>query len=214
MEMDHRKGGNRPVCTIIKTGVNLWWQAEMEAKQSPSQVLSKNATWILTSDRAGQKARDKMWKRAVRWKWYGHAGWSCSLDSSLFLCLFTSPPLSLLGRLTLPFICLTAHRRRDEWQHGEGWKSRMKDEGRMSSRRTSKCSPADLLEELEKKNVCAWKTWLETALMQQYWTFRCGKLTGNIVHMWSRTFWLITLFLSMFQEFSSVVSSSVEWIIF
>lgn len=108
----------------------------------------------------------KMWKRAVRWKWYGHAGWSCSLRSSLFLCLSTSPPLSLLGRLTLPFIRLTAHRRRDEWQRGEGWKSRMKGEGRMSSRRTSKCSPADLLEELGKKNVCAWKTWLETALMQ------------------------------------------------
>lgn len=28
----------------------------------------------------------------------------------------------------------------------------MKGEGRMSSRRTSKCSPADLLEGLEKKN--------------------------------------------------------------
>lgn len=102
----------------------------------------------------GEKRGIKMWKRAVRWKWYGHAGWSCSPDSSLFLCLFTSPPLSLLGRLTLPFIHLTAHRRRDEWQRGEGWKSRMKGEGRMSSRRTSKCSPADLLEELEKKSLC------------------------------------------------------------
>lgn len=171
-----------------------------------------------------------MWKRAVRWKWYGHTGWSCSLDSSLFLCLFTSPPLSLLGRLTFLFIRLTAHRRRDEWQRGEGWKSRMKGEGRMSSRRTSKCSPADLLEELEKKNVCAWETWLETAILQPYWTFECGKLSiivvacgstiqymplsGNIVHMWSRTFWLTASFLSMFKKFSSVFSSSVEWIIF
>lgn len=170
----------------------------------------------------GEKQGIKMWKCAVRWKWYGHAGWSCSLDSSLFRCLFTSPPLSLLWRLTLPFIRLTAHRRRDEWQRGEGWKSRMKGEGRMSSRRTSKCSPADLLEELEKKNVVFMKNMARDSINAAIFNF-CGKLSrivtrgniillsGNIGHMWSRTFCLTTLF---FQKFSSVFSSSVEWIIF
>lgn len=72
-----------------------------------------------------------------------------SLSPSLSLRLSTSLPLSLFGRLTLPFIRLTAHRRGDEWRSGEGWKSGMKGDGRMSSRRTSKCSPADLLEKRE-----------------------------------------------------------------
>ncbi len=43
----------------------------------------------------------------------GRTGWSLS-PPCLSLGLSTSLPLSLLGRLTLPFICLTAHRRGDE----------------------------------------------------------------------------------------------------
>lgn len=90
----------------------------MEAKQSSSQVRSKNATRILTSDREGQKQGIKCESVQSGENDTDTQG-GPALSTRLFLCLFTSPPLSLLGRLTLPFIRLTAHRR-DEWQCGEG----------------------------------------------------------------------------------------------
>lgn len=150
---------------MVKTGVNLRWQAEMEAKQRLSQVLSKNATWILTSDGAGQKARDKKCESVQSGENDTDTRGGLALSTPVYSAVSLPLCPSVFGRLTLPFIRLTAHRRRDEWQRGEGWKSRMKGEGRMSSRRTSKCSPADLLEESEKKNGFARKTWLATALM-------------------------------------------------
>lgn len=176
MDADRRRGGSRPACTVVKTGVNVWWQAEMEAK-TKFFTGSEQQTRHEYSHQMEQRRKQgmKMWKRAVRWKWYGHAGWSCSLRSSLPLCLSTSPPLSLSsGGWHFPSSVwpLTEGGMNGSVERGEraGWRG----EGRMSSRRTSKCSPADLLGELGKKNVCAWKTWLETAVMQQYWTFRGG----------------------------------------
>lgn len=176
MDADRRRGGSRPACTVVKTGVNVWWQAEMEAKTkffTGSEQQTRHEYLHQMEQR--RKQGMKMWKRAVRWKWYGHAGWSCSLRSSLPLCLSTSPPLSLSsGGWHFPSSVwpLTEGGMNGGVERGEraGWKG----EGRMSSRRTSKCSPADLLGELGKKNVCAWKPWLETALMLQYWTFWGG----------------------------------------
>lgn len=90
-----------------------------------------------------KKVRHRAWKSAVRWKWYGgwsgHTGWSLLPSVSLPL----SPSLSSGGWHFPSFI----------WPVTEGGKNRgvekKEGEGRMSSRRTSKCSPADLLEEPE-----------------------------------------------------------------
>lgn len=118
----------------------------------------------------------KMWKRAVRWKWYGHAGWSRSLHSSLSLCLFTSPPLSLpSGGWHFPS---------SVWPLTEGGMNGSVERGERAGWRVKGGWAADghLNARLQiywkswgGKNVCAWKTWLETTVMQQYWTFRRGK---------------------------------------
>lgn len=73
----------------------------MEAKKRefcPDSELTEsvNKTWMREYvDGAEQKARDSEWKSAVRWKWYGRAGWSLSLPPvshsvSLPLCLALS----------------------------------------------------------------------------------------------------------------------------
>lgn len=120
---------------------------------SPGSELAEreNKTWMRENvDVVEQKARDREWKSAVRWKWYGgwngHAGWSLS-PPRLSLCLSTSLPLSLSPREAdtslHPFDRSQKGGWIEEWRgvKERGWAEKKEGEGRMSSRRTSKCSP-------------------------------------------------------------------------
>lgn len=155
-EKPEQKGGNEG-----KSYMKEWSETMDDSGKRKKKVLSRfwahrehkqdmNA-WICW--RSGAKSEGSWVKECSQVKMMRTRRVVSLSVPSLSLCLSTSLPRSLLGRLTLPFIHLTAHRRGDEWRSGEGWKSGMRGEGRMSIRRTSKCSPADLLEERRERET-------------------------------------------------------------
>lgn len=175
-EKPEQKGGNEG-----KSYMKEWSESMDDSGKRKKKVLSRfwahrehkqdmNA-WICW--RSGAKSEGSWVKECSQVKMMRTRRVVSLSVPSLSLCLSTSLPRSLLGRLTLPFIHLTAHRRGDEWRSGEGWKSGMRGEGRMSIRQTSKCSPADLLEERRERETdthtqkqrldARTATWLQTA---------------------------------------------------